>query len=215
MILTVYNFKGGQGKSKIALNLALTMDHGIITNDEVSSHDLVLPEERILKVSKHDQIPSQFKSSDNIIYDLGGFIDERVIDVLKVSDFVLVPVTNENDDEENIRVSVQTIDSIEQYNKNIIIIANKTEIKKSGTKVIQDDFQIIKTLMSELYTYQIFEIRKSKAMARIAKEKASIRQMASQGGISSYVYADLTAQFDALIEWMEQNIKTLQNKKSA
>jgi cellulose biosynthesis protein BcsQ len=205
MIITVYNFKGGQGKSKIALNLAITLGYGIITNDEVSSHDLVLPEERIFKVLKHDPIPHNFKSNDNIIYDLGGFIDDRVIEAIKISDYVLVPVTNENDDDENIRVSVQTIDSIECYNKNIVILANKTELKKSGTKVIQNDFQTIKDVMNSLYQYPVFDIKKSKAVSRIAKDKISIRDMMKEGGITAYSYSDINKQFDDIIEYLSIN----------
>ena len=85
MIITVYNFKGGQGKSKIALNLALTMNYGIITNDFVSSHDLILPEDKIFKVKKDEAIPCNFKSDDDIIYDLGGFIDDRVRNSIALS----------------------------------------------------------------------------------------------------------------------------------
>lgn len=205
MIITVYNFKGGQGKSKIALNLALTMDHGIITNDVVSSHDLILPEDKILKVEKSEAIPTDFKSSDDIIYDLGGFIDERVTDVLKVSDCVIVPVTNENDDEENIRVSIQTIDSIEEYNKNIVIIANKVELKKSGTRVVQDDFATIKEVMNSFYQYPIFEIKKSKAVSRIVKERRSVKEIVSDGGILAYSYADVVKQFDNIISYIVQH----------
>ena len=43
MIFVIYNFKGGEGKSKIAQNLALTMNYSIITNDVFTPIENILP----------------------------------------------------------------------------------------------------------------------------------------------------------------------------
>ena len=55
---------------KIALNLALTMDYAIITNDLCSSNDLILPKEKFLKVERDQSFPVGLKSKDNVIFDL-------------------------------------------------------------------------------------------------------------------------------------------------
>ena len=78
MKTTVYNFKGGVGKTVLSLNLALTMEYSIVTNDIYSPIEKVLDEDRILKIH-HDEILPAFPADYNIIFDLGGHIDKRAI----------------------------------------------------------------------------------------------------------------------------------------
>lgn len=200
MLITVYNFKGGQGKSKISINLALTMDYAIITNDLCSSNDLLLPKERFLKINKDEKFPEGLKTEDNIIFDLGGYIDNRVIDVLKISDVILVPVIQESNDEENIRVTIKTIDSIKKYNNNIIIIANKIE-KKSGKG---SDLLELKDTLNKLYDFPIYPIKKSKVVGNIFKKKKSIKEISEENGLNAFLYKEIVEQFEFLIKKLEK-----------
>jgi cellulose biosynthesis protein BcsQ len=214
MILTVYNFKGGQGKSKIALNLAFSLGYSIITNDVASQLDDAFHEdereERFFKVKKTDPIPTDFKSEHNIIYDLGGFMDDRVIPVLEISDFVIVPITYENEDEENIKVGISTIQNIEKYAKKIIIIANKTENEKQKGKLIVNHFDEIKKALEyvEYDKYPIFELKKTKLVSQIEKRKKSIADiLASEKPLFQHSYADVNLQFNQIINYLLENSK--------
>lgn len=117
MLLVVYNFKGGEGKSRIAQNLALTMDYSIITNDVFSPIEKILKNHQFLKIWPDQEFPD-VNVDDDIIFDSGGYPDGRVVQILKKSRFIIVPITNEID---NIQVGINTIDTIEKYNKNIIM----------------------------------------------------------------------------------------------
>ena len=113
MITVIYNFKGGEGKTKIATNLALTMKHSIVTNDVYSPIDKIFPQEKVLKLYPKDEMPD-FDANDDIVFDLGGYADARVISVLKKAKYIIIPITNEED---NIEVAIGAIDEIGKHNK--------------------------------------------------------------------------------------------------
>lgn len=189
MLIVVYNFKGGEGKSKISQNLALTMDYSIVTNDVYSPIEKILSEEKLLKIFPNEEFP-EFQKDDEIIFDLGGYPDSRVIHILEKAKWIIVPITNEED---NIQVGINSIDTIQKYNKNIIIIANKTE---------KNDFKELKEDLQTLYDYPIFEIKKSTAMKNITKTKQSIKEMTQKNGLTRYVYGPIDEQFDMIIHFI-------------
>jgi len=192
MKITVYNYKGGVGKTRISLNLALTMDFSIITNDIFSPIESVLDKKFLLKLDINQKIPELHKDYD-VIFDLGGYPDERAITALKQSKYILIPVILDFGD---IQVTLDFINEIQKYNKNIIIIANRTT---------KGDFEVIKNVIIKFFpNFPVFEIKESRSMANIFTEKKSISDMVKEGGIKKYHYQLISKQFQDIIKYINQ-----------
>jgi cellulose biosynthesis protein BcsQ len=191
MKITVYNFKGGTGKTSISMNLALTMDYAVVTNDVYSPLEKVLDDKQILKLSHADDLPI-FPEDYDLIFDFGGHVDVRAIEALKQSRWVIVPTTNDFID---LQVTIDCIDEIQQYNKHIIVIGNRT---------IRDEFNVIHAAIKKFYKHPIFEIKKSKAIPNVFSEKRSIKEMVGDGGLKAFHYKAIYDQFDNLINFMEK-----------
>jgi len=192
LIITIYNFKGGVGKTSIALNFALTAEYGIITNDVYSPLESVLSEKQYIKVEPDEDFPDIPKKL-NIIYDLGGHIDKRAIKIIKKSDYILIPTLS---DFLSLKVTINAILEIEIYNNKIIIIGNGTH--KSEIKHIK------KVIRDCKFNYPLFELKKSKAFINIFREQKSIGKMTKEGGLKAYHYKVINEQFDKLIKYIEE-----------
>lgn len=188
MKISVFNLKGGVGKSVISLNLALTMQYNLVTNEPYGKIEEVLPEGSFYRMKIIQKTAPKFSKKSNIIFDMGGYVDSKVSGVLQQSDCVLMPIVFGTKDD--IQVSINAINEAQRYNPNIIIIANRTQ---------KNDRKRLEEILYELFDYPVVEIKQSTALRKIYENKVPIKDIVREGGPIGYQYRPVSRQFDLLI----------------
>ena len=189
---TIFSLKGGVGKTSLASALCLELDYKgkkvpIITNDAISPLEEVLGKEKALKLKHNEDFP-ELKKSDDIIVDLGGFVDERSISVLKKSKQVVIPTIGSF---LSISGLIQTVQEVERFNKKITIVLNRIE-KKEVEKVIQ--------FIRESYDYPIFKLKTSKCFENLLYQNKSVSQMMKDEPLRRSSYKEVHAQLQEIIK---------------
>lgn len=185
--ITVYNIKGGVGKTRIALNLAMELDFGVITNDEYSIVQKVLPSSRCKIIKTNEPLP-KYSAHIPIIYDLGGHQDARAVQALKQSQVVITPILPEKGD---LQISLDFLEEIKRYNQNIIIIvnrANDTEFR-NVQKVCQEHHPL----------FPVFQLKKSRVMSLLVERRKTIKKIAKNDKLHGRHYIKVADQFDLII----------------
>jgi hypothetical protein len=145
MRLAITNKKGGVGKTTIAKALAIHYQTGIVTNEPGTNYQTGFDDNDIFEISEGEAFPVMPHTID-IVYDLGGGLDQRLADLLPDVDVVIIPLRfggAMNDWEK----TCQWIEEVEKFNDKIIVIINDT-INQKPKKLYRDT---IEEAFTELY----------------------------------------------------------------
>ena len=127
MKITIYNKKGGAGKTPIATNIALTLGYAIASNEHNDLAD-IFPSESVIEINHEQEFPD-FPPQVDVVFDLGGVLSETsysVLSAVKQSDLVIIPVFF---DKKSIKKGIETYNEVKQFNKNIIVVVTRLKTR--------------------------------------------------------------------------------------
>jgi len=197
-IVSTFSLKGGVGKTSISLAVQLELQKKgsgvkIMTNDPVSPIGAVLEENDFIQLSQKQEFPKDLQKKGDWILDLGGYLDNRILPVLKKSKTIIIPTFT---DYPSLIATQRSVKEIEPHNKNIILIANKTA--KS------DFMDTYETLRDVCGNYPVFPVKTSKAFENIYVERKAISQTMIDNPLLGKAYSDVSEQVRKIITHLEE-----------
>lgn len=197
MNILFYSRKGGQGKTTHAIGFASYKKADFYTNDfgnstiEIFASLFKNKNQEFKELAPDEKIEiGQDKSN---IFDFGGFLDSRIINVAKFVDCCVVPIFYQS--RADLVPAVQTIIELEKYNKNIVILINNTDKEYIGQ---------IQSALSKKFKHKIFIVNKSKYINRLADEGKTIFDLFNQGGLEKYMLKNLVDQIKSFYNYLEK-----------
>jgi hypothetical protein len=192
----IYNKKGGHGKTIHAINLAIYLGANFYTND-IGNSTLQIYSELLQKKGHEfkELMPSQEIEIDDEksnVFDFGGFLDNRIVEVAKFVDYCVVPICYQST--ADLAPSITSITNLEKYNKNIVILINNTE---------KEYVEAVFEALSQQFKYPIFIINKSKFIRQLANENKTIFDLLKISGLHKYLLGSLIAQFKSFYSYLE------------
>ena len=197
MNILFYSRKGGQGKTTHAIGFAHHIKADFTTNDFGNSTiEIFAPLFKNKNQEFRELAPDEAIAIDdekNNVFDFGGFLDSRIINVAKFVDTCVVPIFYQS--KADLVPAIQTILELEKYNKNIVILINNTD---------KEYVEQIKEALAKKFKHKIFVVNKSKYINRLADENKTILNLFKQGKLEQYMLKNLVNQIQTFYSHLEK-----------
>lgn len=180
-IVSIFNKKGGVGKTSIAFSLAKDMNLNLVSNDDSVIEKIYDKAKIVNKINTID---------DNTIYDLGGFVESGIITLFNKSDMIIIPTTL---DVNAIKRTINTVMEISRYCDNIIIIINRVQNQK-----IDKFSQSINAL--EGLGVELFYLRESEVIVNSMYLGKTIKELYGESGLSRHNYNAVYKEYEKILE---------------
>ncbi len=182
-IITLFNKKGGTGKTSLAFNIAKDLDYFLLSNDDSVIEKIYEEKAKIM-----DNL--EVVKGANIVYDLGGFIEADTIEIFKASDLILVPTTL---DINSIKRTINTVEELENFNSNIVIIVNRINSKRA--EKYKESLQALTELNKE-----ILLIRESEALVNSMYKAQTILEQYKSNALMRNALKGITEDYMKLLK---------------
>ena len=195
MKITIFNQKGGVGKTMLATQIALYFDLKIV---ELDPYGILksLMSERVIKLGLRDKISDNL--DDDVVFDFGGFDDLRLEHVAKQSDLVIIPF---NPTLVSLGGTLKSYLKVKDLNDNILFVANGY-IKEQDVK---DAVEFLEENIKEPIEY--FAIPFTRAVQTAENEVVSIVDLPNQGGLKKHTYSKIARIFENLMKVIKNKIQ--------
>ena len=200
MKVLVYSVKGGQGKTTVAIGYTKYKNAMYLTNDyESGTLDIYgdMFEKNQLQIIKSETKLdfTKLKSIKNLVFDFGGWVDEKIITIAKNVDAIVIPIFYQSI--ADLMPCIKTINSLLKYNKNILVLINNTDT---------NDVKGLKNQLEKSFpNNKILVVNKSKYINRLANEGKTIFDLSQEGGITGFQLkrTGLDSQIEALYTYLD------------
>lgn len=152
------NYKGGVGKSALAINLAAEIGADYVTNDIITTctNAIQIPPNK-------RRIPKEILKLERVVFDFGAMstqLDPKAVQAIEAADVIVIPTDT---GQRSIEATIKTVELVKPKGKPIAIIVNDF-IKK---KLYDETVEQLNKALGEL---PIFAIRTTTLFDRVAKD---------------------------------------------
>jgi chromosome partitioning protein len=194
-IITIYNIKGGVGKSTIARELAYKLDATLVDCDKGGAQEYM---ESLKVVKAVDNIPSDDDiDAEVVIYDFPGQHDKRRDAILDESALVIVPYTPTLYSLQN------TIDSFAQVwktNHNVIMVANMLKEDKDLNRSKDELEETLNQFDSDIGEILVLPLHYTRGLQSAENKGRTIYNLRKESAINRLNYEKVCREFDAIAD---------------
>lgn len=152
------SYKGGVGKSSLAINLAAEIDADYVTNDLITTSTNAIQ----IEPNKR-RIRKGLLELDRVVFDFGAMstkLDHKAVQATEVADVIVIPTLT---DVRSLEATIKTVNLVSPMNKPVALIIN------NFTKPNKFD-EAKAFLNNKLGKLPIFAVRTTTLFDRVAKD---------------------------------------------